>query len=84
VSKYESAINGNPSCKLAESLEKEAQEIQKITDVLNVPWKYEHLKYENILYDYLTEFSDLKNHLKEELRVPTGIMIDLYDGLLKL
>ena len=37
-----------------------------------------------MLYDYLTEFCEQKHTTKEKLKIPTALMLDLYDGLLKL
>ena len=45
---------------------------------------YEDLKLENLLYDFLTEYIDRPQALKESLKIPTFLMMDIYDGLLKL
>lgn len=45
---------------------------------------YQYLKYENTIYDFLIEYTDRPLAYKEALKVVTALMLDIYDGLLKL
>ena len=73
--------------RLATQFKKEAQVFKNTHDFEKefVTLKsYDIRRYENELYNFLTEYCDYPNEIKHKLSVIVSILIDVYDSSLKL